>query len=601
MSDTSPISEPLATEAPTSPPVSSLPDAASAALSESWGRLSGDGDWEGKPRRLSWLGNAFFGVALIAAAISADFLYRRAGRQRLQAKIPAPAVTVTTSRQPLAPVREELPPTDERESRHQPAGDARKNGFADKSPTKEVSPPRMSESSPDQDSHAAGAAAISAEEQPWEMVAGPRLPDAQGEVATPKPGPANDQERIASQTKAALAHIRELQAQRLRDKMGVQHGGGASPLEERLREEYLSSAGDADAAAGRAAQAPVSQEFEFDDRIGEQGEQVGQEPEDERGGTLSSPAESGAEEQDGIAGAAYPQGVPGQDGAFGSEDQGMCEEEDLPAGMTLDELSQRAKAASTAAAGAVKAAQRAADASACAAQAAHRATQQAQRAMAASASAQAALRLRADDALESAVERASKAELLAEQAAKEAAVAAAQGAMHEVDAAKLERRAAAAAELSKPYSVIDQVTGWWRGGRRAVANSTHQTVQGIGSFARHTRESTGALAHGIRHGSGEAVGRAREAAASLAQRAQQSSADLAQRMQASSGTAREQTQQAFLYVGTTLQAWWAQLTAWAVHVWTAGSHAAGRLVASLQAAWGKLVLWVQQLLKAKSG
>lgn len=221
--------------------------------------------------------------------------------------------------------------------------------------------------------------------------------------------------------------------------------------------------------------------------------------------------------------------------------------------------------------------------------------------MAASASAQAALRLRADDALESAVERASKAELLAEQAAKEAAVAAAQGAMHEVDAAKLERRAAAAAELSKPYSVIDQVTGWWRGGRRAVANSTHQTVQGIGSFARHTRESTGALAHGIRHGSGEAVGRAREAAASLAQRAQQSSADLAQRMQASSGTAREQTQQAFLYVGTTLQAWWAQLTAWAVHVWTAGSHAAGRLVASLQAAWGKLVLWVQQLLKAKSG
>lgn len=72
-------------------------------------------------------------------------------------------------------------------------------------------------------------------------------------------------------------------------------------------------------------------------------------------------------------------------------------------------------------------------------------------------SAQAALRLRADDAVESAVERASKAELLAEQAAKEAAVAAAQGAMHEVDAAKLERRAAAAAELSKPYSVIDQV------------------------------------------------------------------------------------------------------------------------------------------------
>ena len=72
-------------------------------------------------------------------------------------------------------------------------------------------------------------------------------------------------------------------------------------------------------------------------------------------------------------------------------------------------------------------------------------------------SAQSALNLHMDDAVESALKRASEAEAAAAAAADEAAVAAGRGAMGEADAAKYARRAVAAAELSRPYSVTDQV------------------------------------------------------------------------------------------------------------------------------------------------
>ena len=78
--------------------------------------------------------------------------------------------------------------------------------------------------------------------------------------------------------------------------------------------------------------------------------------------------------------------------------------------------------------------------------------------------AQAAFNQHADDAIEDAWERVSgaeaaavKAEADAVAAADEAALAAAEGSMNGVDAAKHARRSAAAAELSTPYTVKDQV------------------------------------------------------------------------------------------------------------------------------------------------
>lgn len=56
---------------------------------------------------------------------------------------------------------------------------------------------------------------------------------------------------------------------------------------------------------------------------------------------------------------------------------------------------------------------------------------------------------------------AARAEEGAAEAAEAAGVAAARGAMAQVDAGRHARRAAAAAELSRPYTMTDQV---WRGG-----------------------------------------------------------------------------------------------------------------------------------------
>jgi len=75
-------------------------------------------------------------------------------------------------------------------------------------------------------------------------------------------------------------------------------------------------------------------------------------------------------------------------------------------------------------------------------------------------SAQAAVDAQDLERLQSAAQRAAEAAQAAEAAAERAAVAAGRGAMSEADSSRNARRATAAADLSRPFRVQDQVRAW---------------------------------------------------------------------------------------------------------------------------------------------
>ena len=211
----------------------------------------------------------------------------------------------------------------------------------------------------------------------------------------------------------------------------------------------------------------------------EEGEAAGQAAEEQWGEEAAG--EAAAARQDELSGSGWEADAEEYGGLQYATD-GEAAAAEVPAGMSLNALSQRARAANGAAAAAAQAAHRAADASALAAEAAHRAAQQAQHAVSAAArcavpaapaacvcgggmrcscslsfcqslasqftrlltdahrlprwllllppahscSAQSALRLHADDAVEAALKLATEAQAAATAAADQAAVAAAQ-------------------------------------------------------------------------------------------------------------------------------------------------------------------------------
>ena len=162
------------------------------------------------------------------------------------------------------------------------------------------------------------------------------------------------------------------------------------------------------------------------------------------------------------------------------EDFSLIEGVEIPKGMSLRELRERAVAANKAAAASATAAHRAATASALAADAADTAIHAAQQASLAAAQCQSALDLRSADAIEEAFRAVTEAEEKAESAAKQAAVSSAKAVVSKRDAEKKAHVATKAAELSAPHGIAAQSSAFWRQLRRdaaSVAEKTNENVQ----------------------------------------------------------------------------------------------------------------------------
>ncbi len=153
---------------------------------------------------------------------------------------------------------------------------------------------------------------------------------------------------------------------------------------------------------------------------------------------------------------------------------------DIPEGMSLLELRERAVAANKAAAASATAAHRAASASALAADAADTAIHAAQQASLAATRCQNALDLRSADAIEEAFKAATNAEEKAETASRTAAVNSAKAVISKREAEKKEHIATKAAELSTPHGIVAQTSAFWRQLRRDTATAaevTHKNVE----------------------------------------------------------------------------------------------------------------------------
>jgi hypothetical protein len=152
---------------------------------------------------------------------------------------------------------------------------------------------------------------------------------------------------------------------------------------------------------------------------------------------------------------------------------------DIPKGMSLAELRERAMAANKAAAASATAAHRAASASALAADAADTAIHAAQQASLAATQCQNALDLRSADAIEEAFNAATAAEEKAEAAARQAAVGAAKAVVSKRDAEKKGEIALKAAELSRPHGIGAQSSAFWRQLRRDTGTAAEKTQENV--------------------------------------------------------------------------------------------------------------------------
>jgi hypothetical protein len=160
---------------------------------------------------------------------------------------------------------------------------------------------------------------------------------------------------------------------------------------------------------------------------------------------------------------------------------------EIPKGMSLLELRERAAAANKAAAASADAAFRAATASALAADAADTATHAAQKASFAAARCQKALNMRSADTIEEAFKAATEAEETSEIASRKAAVSSAKAIISKRDAEKSQETASKAAELSRPYGIVAQTSATWRQLRRdtgLAAEKTQENVQAGAAAAR---------------------------------------------------------------------------------------------------------------------
>ena len=176
---------------------------------------------------------------------------------------------------------------------------------------------------------------------------------------------------------------------------------------------------------------------------------------------------------------------------------------EMPIGMSIDALRERAVAANKAAANAASAALRAASASALAADAADRAIHAAQRGAHAAARAQAALDLKSVDTIEEAVRAVKEAEETAADAALQSSIGAAKAVVNEHDANRHAERSVAAGELSAPRGVGQQAAATWRQARRwgvATVKRGREGVRGGVEALRGTLE-------GARKGVREVVGK----------------------------------------------------------------------------------------------
>jgi hypothetical protein len=154
---------------------------------------------------------------------------------------------------------------------------------------------------------------------------------------------------------------------------------------------------------------------------------------------------------------------------------------EIPTGMSLLELRERAVAANKAAAASATAANRAASASALAADAADTAAHAAQQASLAAARCQGALDMRSADAIEEAFKAATEAEERAEAASRKAAVNSAKAVISKRDAEKKEEIASKAAALSTPHGIVAQTSAFWRQLRRDAASAVEKTGENMQS------------------------------------------------------------------------------------------------------------------------